>query len=154
MKRIGMVVVVVGSLLVGGLAGWWGRSIPVEQQIGRLVFADVQGGSLLVGGLYGWWGRSIPVEQQIRQLVLLREIEIAGTCSGALDALDEGDTLKVDRLLYNRLESATRRVYLLADDDTPLRPYLRELMGRTATHLEERDSRYAAWAMEVVEESH
>ena len=122
MKRIGMIVVVVGSLLVGGLAGWWGRSIPVEQQI--------------------------------RQLVLLREIEIAGTCSGALDALDEGDTLKVDRLLYNRLESATRRVYLLADDDTPLRPYLREAMGRTATYLEERDSRYASWAMEVVEESH
>jgi hypothetical protein len=110
--------------------------------------------ALLAGGIIGWWRCSAKAEREMRQVVLVEQIAMAGLCTNTLGLLDEGKIATADRILFDLLESSIHFAQQMAEGNTPLPgtlPNIRESLKRSAGYLEERGSRYAPMANNLVE---
>ena len=62
--------------------------------------------SFLIGSALSWWLQGTRSEKERGSLVVVHEVEVAGLCANALQAVEQGRTATVQKVLETRMASA------------------------------------------------
>ena len=109
--------------------------------------------AFIAGASASWSWRSTIADRELLQLGAIHQLEVANLCTGALGLTSDGNIDRAQQLLHWRLESAIGNLYRAPVEATQWEadtPNLRHALPKSIAYLRQTDSRYAAWAEEVM----